>query len=171
MAGDGPRLRVESGRRRSLIVSACLVGLCTRLDGGARSFPAVLGLACQYCLVPLCPEQLGGLATPRVAAEIVGGAGEEVLKGEARVMTASGGDVTEAYVRGAAQVLLVTHLVGATTAVLKARSPSCGVGMTYDGTFSHSLRPGSGVAAALLSRHGLRLYTEEDCAALADSFQ
>lgn len=151
--------------REPLLVSACLVGLCTRLDGKARSFPAVLSLATHYCLVPVCPEQLGGGPTPRSPAEISGGAGEEVIDQVARVVTVDGRDVTAVYLRGAHEVLKVARLVGATKAVLKARSPSCGVGTTYDGTFSHRLRPGSGVTAALLAREGLALYTEEDCAA------
>lgn len=89
-----------------------------------------------------------------------------MLDGHARVLTEDGRDVTGVYVRGAAQVLAVARLTGATGAVLKARSPSCGVGTTYDGTFSHTLREGSGVTAALLAREGIRLYTEEDCAEL-----
>lgn len=149
-----------------LLVSACLAGLRTRLDGSARSFPAVTSLASRFSLIPVCPEQLGGLATPRAGAEICGGAGEQVLSGSARVMTADGHDVTDAFLRGAAEVLAVARLTGAGTAVLKARSPSCGVGATYDGTFSHTLQPGSGVAAALLESSGIVLFTEEDCAGL-----
>jgi uncharacterized protein YbbK (DUF523 family) len=152
--------------RPPLIVSACLVGLRTRLDGRARSFPGVLSLASRYCLIPVCPEQLGGSPTPRPPAEIRQGVGDDALDGRARVVTAEGHDLTETYLRGAMEVLGVARLSGATAAVLKARSPSCGVGSTYDGTFSHRLRPGSGVTAALLAREGLELYTEEDCAAL-----
>jgi len=138
----------------------------TRLDGGARSFPAVRDLGCRFCLIPVCPEQLGGAATPRPPAEILGGSGDDVLDGRARVVTDDGRDVTDVYTRGAGEVLAVARLTGATYAVLKARSPSCGVGFTYDGTFSHSLRPGSGVTASLLAREGLTLYTEEDCSRL-----
>ena len=71
--------------------------------------------------------------------------------------------MTDVYVRGAEQTLAVARLVGVSAAVLKARSPSCGVDATYDGTFSHTIRLGPGVAAALLARHGLALFTEEDC--------
>jgi len=157
---------VGSRSSRPLLVSACLVGVCTRLDGRARSFSQVRALGGSHTLIPVCPEQLGGLPTPRLPAEICGGAGEDVLDGRAQVVTREGGDVTDVYVRGASQVLAIARLTGATCAVLKARSPSCGVGTTYDGTFSHTLRSGSGVTAALLAREGLRLYTEEDCAGL-----
>ena len=149
-----------------LLVSACLVGICTRLDGRARSFPHVCALGERYTLVPVCPEQLGGASTPRPAAEISGGTGADVLDGRARVLTEEGVDVTGIYLCAASQVLAIARLTGATSAVLKARSPSCGVGTMYDGTFSHSLRSGSGVTAALLAREGLRLYTEEDCRTL-----
>lgn len=166
-ADEGRGASAEGLGRPPLIVSACLVGLRTRLDGRARSFPAVCALASRYCLIPVCPEQLGGSPTPRPAAEITRGAGEDVLDNRARVLTEEGDDLTEVHLRGAAEVLGIARLSGATAAVLKARSPSCGVGTTYDGTFSHSLRSGSGVTAALLAREGLDLYTEEDCAALS----
>jgi uncharacterized protein YbbK (DUF523 family) len=159
---------IAAGRGRPpLLVSACLVGLRTRMDGRARSFPKVLGLASDYCLIPVCPEQLGGSPTPRPAAEICQGAGDDVLEGRARVLTAEGHDLTEAHLRGAAEVLGVARLSNTAAAVLKARSPSCGVGSIYDGTFSHRLRPGSGVTAALLAREGLELLTEENCEVLS----
>jgi uncharacterized protein YbbK (DUF523 family) len=85
-------------------------------------------------------------------------------------MTADGRDVTGAFLRGAHEVLAVARLTGADTAVLKARSPSCGVGTTYDGTFSHSLQPGSGVTAALLKSSGIMLFTEEDCAGVETGY-
>ena len=157
MKGAGPQ---------PLLVSACLLGLCTRLDGSACSFPSVLSLTSHFWVIPVCPEQLGGLGTPREAAELCGVAGGEALDGVALVRTRDGCDVTREFVRGAQQTLAVARLTRATTAVLKARSPSCGVGSTYDGTFSHTLRPGSGVTAALLERAGIALYSEEDCQTL-----
>lgn len=149
--------------RPCLIVSACLVGLCTRLDGGHNRSEAVVGLVARFNLVPVCPEQLGGLPTPRPAAEIQGApaAGEE----HAVVWTRDGTDVSDQFRRGAEAALAVARLVGARSAVLKARSPSCGVDETYDGTFSHTLRPGSGVAADMMQRAGMDLYTEEHIAA------
>jgi uncharacterized protein YbbK (DUF523 family) len=148
--------------KEPLLVSACLLGSCTRLDGGHNLSEAVAALAECFCLVPVCPEQLGGLATPRRPAEIQGGAGAEVLRGAARVLTPEGDDVTEAFLRGARAVAAVARLTGATRAVLKARSPSCGVGQTYDGSFSRRLRQGSGVTAQLLADSGLELWTEDD---------
>jgi len=131
------------------------------MDGEARRFETVAALGRACTLVPVCPEQLGGLPTPRPSAEIQGGTGEDVLAGRVRIETEAGSDVTGAFVRGAEQVLEVARIVGATGAVLKARSPSCGVHQTYDGTFSGRLREGSGVCAALLLREGLSLFTEE----------
>ncbi|GAB4244765.1 MAG: hypothetical protein Kow00129_04420 [Thermoleophilia bacterium] len=115
----------------------------------------------RFLLVPVCPEQLGGLCTPRPPAEIQEGDGFDVLDGRAVVQTRERKDVTEAFVRGAEQALLAGRLTGACAAVFKARSPSCGVGQTYDGTFSGRLREGPGVAAAILLRAGYPVVTEE----------
>ncbi|MCL5735892.1 MAG: DUF523 domain-containing protein [Actinobacteria bacterium] len=144
------------------------MGLHTRLDGSARKYPSVLSLESRYCLIPVCPEQLGGSPTPRAPAELLGGAGDEVLEGMAAAVTPEGCDLSEIFVRGATEVLTVAHLTGARAAVLKARSPSCGVGTTYDGSFGHKLQAGSGVTAALLERSGIALFTEEDCVALME---
>lgn len=110
----------------------------------------------------VCPEEDGGLGTPRPAAEIQGGDGSDVLDGRARVITKAGVDVTDEYVRGAEIALDRARAVGADTAILKARSPSCGKGCIYDGSFTRSLRDGDGVTAALLIRGGLRVLSEED---------
>lgn len=110
----------------------------------------------------VCPEVDGGLATPRPAAEIVGGDGHDVLDGLARVLTIDGEDVTDAFVRGADIAVRAAVEAGAKRAVLKARSPSCGCGRTYDGTFSGVLRTGDGVTAAALRRSGIHVVTEED---------
>jgi uncharacterized protein YbbK (DUF523 family) len=95
-----------------------------------------------------CPEAEGGLGTPRPAAEIAGGTGEDVLDGRARVVTCDGVDVTAAYLAGARIAVERATAHGCTRAILKARSPSCGCTGVYDGTFSHALRPGDGVTAA-----------------------
>ncbi len=102
--------------------------------------------------VPVCPEVLGGLGVPRPPAEISGGI----------VRNSEGRDVTVAYLDGAIRALHVGLQAGCSAAVLKARSPSCGAGTIYDGTFTHTCVPGDGVFAALLRKHGFRLLTEED---------
>lgn len=139
------------------VVSACLVGSCCRYDGSSRPDAGVQALAAAGEAVAACPECLGGLETPREPSEIVGGDGFDVLDGRARVMTRSGRDVTEQYLAGAEAFLGKMRQAGAEEAVLKARSPSCGVRQIYDGTHSGTLRPGPGVTAALLERAGMRV--------------
>lgn len=138
------------------------MGLRTRFDGGHHEDPDVLALRADFTLVPVCPEQLGGLATPRSPAELQG---SPAADGGVLVVTKDGEDVSRQFRRGAEAAVAVAGIVGARAAVLKARSPSCGVGETYDGTFSRTLTAASGVAAAALADAGLELYTEEDVAA------
>lgn len=145
-----------------ILVSACLLGLCARYDGGHNLCPALAVPAAAGLCLPVCPEQLGGLPTPRQPAEIVGGSGRDVLAGRAKVVGQDGADLTPAFLRGAQQTLVLVRAVPVTAAVLKARSPSCGVGRIYDGTFTRIQREGSGVAAAALSELGIPLYTELD---------
>ncbi|MFZ5768299.1 MAG: DUF523 domain-containing protein [Bacillota bacterium] len=140
-----------------VLVSACLLGVRCRYDGGSNFSPEVAGAMGTCCLIPVCPEVLGGLPIPRPPAEVVGGDGTDVLARRARVVTREGGDVTDAFVRGAEEVLRLAKLAGAEEAWLKGRSPSCGVKCIHDGTFSGGMRPGPGVTAALLGKEGLRL--------------
>lgn len=133
-----------------LLVSACLLGCRCRYDGASKSHPAVEALAARHELVPVCPEQLGGLSTPRPPAERQGD----------RVVTESGTDVTEQYRRGAAEAAHLCALLGCQAAVLKERSPSCGKGQVYDGTFSRTLTDGDGVTAAVLAEMGVPVYGE-----------
>ena len=110
--------------------------------------------------VPVCPECMGGLPTPRIPAEIAGGSGEDVLSGKARVIASDGKvrlDVTDAFVKGAEKALQAALEAGADEAILKANSPSCGFGTIYDGTFSGARKDGNGVAAALLSANGIKV--------------
>jgi uncharacterized protein YbbK (DUF523 family) len=102
--------------------------------------------------MPLCPEQLGGLPTPRVPAE---------RKGD-RVMAEDGRDVTAEFIRGAEEALKIAELVGAKRAILKARSPSCGSGQIYDGTFTSTRTQGDGVFVEMCKRHGIQVLTEEE---------
>ena len=129
------------------LVSACLLGIKCRYDGKSKPNEKVLELSKKETLIPFCPEQAGGLPTPRVAQEIQGCSGEVVLDGKCKVMNKEGRDVTEEFIRGA---------------IMKQRSPSCGCGLTFDGTFSKNFIKGDGVAAALLKRNGIKVMTEED---------
>ena len=138
--------------RKKLLISACLLGAACRYDGRSVPLPAetIAALTEKYELVPVCPEQLGGLPTPRESSERRGGA----------VVTSSGNDVTAQYVRGAQQALYLADTLGCRVALLKERSPSCGSGEIYDGTFSRTLVPGDGVTAALLKERGITVYGE-----------
>ena len=152
----------NSSSRPTILVSACLLGTCCNHEGRASLRPRVQRLSPSARLVPICPEVVGGLATPRSAAEIVGGDGADVLSGSARVCTADGDDVTAAYVRGAAAAVELARATGATRAVLKARSPSCGAVDVYDGTFTRTLRSGEGVTAAALRAAGVEVVSDEE---------
>lgn len=136
-----------------LLVSACLLGLCTRYDGGGKPCPRVMALLPRHTLIPVCPEQLGGLPTPRPPAEIQPGG---------QVVNTLGQDVTKAFEQGARMALDIAQLVGCEAAILKARSPSCGKGQVYDGSFSSRLTAGNGLFAALCAEHHLPCYTEEE---------
>ncbi len=138
-----------------VVISACLLGVRCRYDGGDSRNEAAIKLKETDQLIPVCPEEAGGLPTPRPPAEIVGGDGDDVLNGKAKVMTVDGTDVTEAYLKGAHHALKVAQSHTATHVILKVRSPSCGCGDIYDGTFSGTLTSGDGVTTALLKRHGI----------------
>lgn len=138
--------------KEKILVSACLLGLCCRYDGASKPNQAVLERMNDTVLIPVCPEQLGGLATPRVPAE---------RQGE-KVVTRFGADVTAQYRLGASQVLKLAKLYDCQKAILKAKSPSCGKGWIYDGTFSATLTTGDGVTAELLLDNGIAVYTEDE---------
>jgi len=110
-------------------------------------------------LLPLCPEQLSGLSTPRPPSEIVGGTGADVLDGNARIHTKYGDDVTQAFLQGANEALYLAKLAKADEIILKQNSPSCGCGCIYDGTFTGTIRQGNGVTTALLLRKKFRVST------------
>jgi uncharacterized protein YbbK (DUF523 family) len=135
-------------------ISACLLGVACRYDGHDRFHPEAARLALEGGLVPFCPEQLGGLPTPRPRAEIRGGTGADVLDGRAAVVDEHGRDVTGAFVRGAREAADLCARCGVTEALLKTRSPSCGVGWIRRGA---ELVEGDGVAAACLRRRGIRV--------------
>lgn len=145
-----------------LLVSACLVGIPCQYNGGNCPDDQIQVLATQGDILPLCPEVLGGLSTPRPPAEIQGGDGGDVLEGQARVVNTEGKDVTAEYLVGAQKTLGIAQRWGIKVAILKARSPSCGVGQIYDGSFSSRLVEGDGVTAALLKREGIIVKSEEE---------
>lgn len=133
-----------------IIVSACLMGVHCRYNGKGEWDEGVCALMKQHQLIPVCPELFGGLETPREPAEISAG----------RVITCNGADVTGQYQRGAQEVLALAKRMGCRTAILKQRSPSCGKGRIYDGSFSGKLIDGDGVTAALLEAHGISVFGE-----------
>ncbi|UST79525.1 DUF523 domain-containing protein [Pseudomonas siliginis] len=144
-----------------ILVSRCLLGHRVRYDGGASGpFDLLEQWIEEGRVVPLCPEVAGGLPTPRAAAEIPGGQGGQVLDGIAAVITTDGEDVSAQFLEGARQALELVQKHGIRVAVLKANSPSCGNLLTYDGTFSGVKVSGEGVTAALLKRHGVRVFSE-----------
>ena len=149
-------------RPQPVLVSACLAGRACRFDGSSNEASEVTRLVAEGRAILVCPEEDGGLGTPRPPAEIVGGDGHDVLEGRARVVTRDGQDVTEAYLEGARKALDAARAAGATKAILKARSPSCGKGAIYDGSFTRSLGVGDGVTAALLSQAGLVVQTDQE---------
>ena len=142
------------------LVSACLVGANTRYDGTSRQDPIITELIREGRAIPICPEQLGGLTTPRRPSEILGGNGCDVLAGTARVLNDLHEDVTDAFIRGAKETLKLAKTWQVAGAILKARSPSCGISQIYDGTFQGRLKPGPGVTAALLQEAGFTLFDE-----------
>ena len=141
-----------------ILISACLLGLRCRYDGDEKACVQALSLIGRgHTLVPVCPEQLGGLPTPRTPCERVDG----------RVLTADGEDRTEAYERGAQQAYKLYQALQCDCAVLKARSPMCGCGCVYDGTFTGTLTAGDGVLAALLRKNDAPVFTEDELDASA----
>ncbi|GGA36666.1 hypothetical protein GCM10007416_06990 [Kroppenstedtia guangzhouensis] len=151
----------KSGPAEVKIVSACFAGVNCRYDKKHNKIDKIRKLVREGKAIPVCPEQMGGLPTPRNPAEIVGGDGDDVLDGKAKVIDNQGNDVTQQFVEGAREALAMAQAVGATEAILKERSPSCGSCMIYDGTFRQSKKAGLGVTAALLRRHGIRVVSEE----------
>ena len=133
-----------------ILVSACLLGVNCRYDGSGGQL-AELGELMQWAqIVPVCPEIMGGLPTPRPPAERQG----------RRVITCEGGDVTREYARGAAETARLAKLFGARFALMKERSPSCGAGEIYDGSFGHVRVQGDGVASTMLKQQGIEVYGE-----------
>ncbi len=139
-------------KKQTILVSACLLGVCCRYDGESKPNESVIKLREKFTLIPICPEVDGGLPTPRIPSERIGD----------KVLMRDGSDVTKNYRDGAEAALERARTFGCTSAILKARSPSCGSGEIYDGSFTGSLTAGDGVCAELLKKNGIFVYTEEE---------
>ena len=138
--------------KKTVLVSAYLFGISCRYDGKSKPCEAVLALSEKYNLVPVCPEIYGGLPTPRTPSERVG----------EKTLMKDGTDVTENYKRGALAALSLYRALGCSAALLKAKSPSCGVGEIYDGSFSGNLTARDGVTAELLLGEGIAVFSESE---------
>lgn len=139
-----------------LLVSACLMGVYCRYDGKTKQYELLSQLMQKHTLIPVCPEIMGGLATPRAAVEIQNG----------RAINKNKEDVTEQFERGAREVLRLAKLYECDLAILKERSPSCGTNQIYDGTFSGKLIDGNGITAKLLQEHGIKVIGESQIESL-----
>ena len=147
------------------LISACLVGINCKYDGDnnlPNLPPKILEEYKQGKLIPVCPEQLGGLSTPRIPAQIQNASGEDVLDGKAKILTEKGADLTEQFVKGAEEVLKIAKALNIKEVIFKQRSPSCGCGQINDGTFTKTVKEGDGITTALLKRNGISVTTEED---------
>ena len=135
--------------KEKILVSACLLGINCKYSGGNNYTDEVMEFLREYEIIPICPEQLGGLPTPRPASEITGN----------KVMNNEGKDVTINYKNGAEATLKIAKLLGVKKTLLKAKSPSCGNGTIYDGTFSGTLIDGDGITTKLLKENNIEVIT------------
>ncbi|MDO8647305.1 MAG: DUF523 domain-containing protein [Candidatus Diapherotrites archaeon] len=135
------------------LCSACLLGIACRYDGLSKANAKVLELAKTEVLIPVCPEQLGGRSTPRSSSEI---------SKFGNVLEKSGKDVTKEFNKGALETLKIAKLHNINEAILKQRSPSCGSGQIYDGSFSGKIIKGDGITTALLKKNGIKVISEEE---------
>lgn len=135
--------------KEKILVSACLLGINCKYSGGNNYSEEVMEFLKDYEIIPVCPEQLGGLPTPRPASEIVGD----------KVINIEGNDVTANYIKGAEETLKIAKMHGIKKALLKAKSPSCGNGKIYDGTFTNTLIEGEGITTKLLKENDIKVIT------------
>lgn len=145
-----------------LIVSGCLLGQNCKYSGGNNYNKELVEFLKDKEYKLVCPEELGGLSTPRDPSEIMGRDGKEVLKGKAKVVSKGGKDLTKAFITGAEKTLELAKSHCSKVAILKSRSPSCGSRIIYDGSFSEKLKKGNGVTGALLKENGILVLNEEN---------
>ena len=146
-----------------VMLSACLAGVNCVYDGTNKFNPVFASLHKSGQAIIFCPEALGGLKIPHSPSEIVGGDGFAVLDGSARVLSKDGKDVTSFFIKGAKKVLSLVKKHHVKRVILKSKSPSCGCGNIFEGTFSKKLVPGYGVTAALLKMNGIEVCCEAQC--------
>ncbi|SPD75055.1 conserved hypothetical protein [uncultured Desulfobacterium sp.] len=137
------------------MVSACLLGIHCRYDGGHSACSDLMELIPSVSLIPFCPEQLGGLSTPRSPANMTGGDGYDILAAKAKVINADGHDVTQAFVKGAEEANAIALVLKASIAIMKDRSPSCGINTPV---YEKPVGYGVGVTAALFNSRGIKLF-------------
>ena len=134
-------------KKEKILVSACLLGVNCRYDGGNNHSDKIDEFLKDYEIIPICPEIMGGLPTPRIASERL----------KDKVITKDGRDVTKQYIKGAEECLFLAKKYNVKKALLKLRSPSCGNEKIYDGTFTHTVIDGDGVTAELLKNNGIEI--------------
>lgn len=137
----------------NILISACLLGVNCKYNGNNNNVPGIIEQMKNVILIPVCPEQLGGLTTPRLPAEIIG---------ETSVVNKEGFDVTQQFEVGARETLKLAKMYNYEYAILKERSPSCGSNQIYDGSFQGKVKQGEGVTASLLKQNGNKVYSEEN---------
>lgn len=144
--------------KMNILVSGCLLGISCRYNGTGKPSKELLEYMKEYQFIPVCPEQLGGLTTPRLPAE----------KNGDKVILKDGRDVTDEFMNGAMETLKIAQMYDCKLAILKERSPSCGFGKIYDGTFTGNIINGEGVTAKLLSENGIKVIGESKIHKLED---
>lgn len=149
-------------KEKEYIISACLIGKNCSYNGTSNYNLKIKELFDSGLAIAVCPEELGGLKIPRPPCEIFGGSGEDVLKGRAYVFNKEGRDVTINVIKGSKEFLSIAEESGVKKAILKSRSPCCGKGKIYDGTFANKLRNGNGITTALLLKKNIEVITDEE---------
>jgi uncharacterized protein YbbK (DUF523 family) len=149
-------------KQKKYIVSACLIGKSCFYDGSSKCVPSIKDLVDKGEAVAVCPEELAGFKAPRPPIEIFAGTGQDVLKGKAYVFNKDGKDVSINIIKGSREFLNITKECNVKLAILKARSPCCGKGKIYDGTFKNKLRKGNGVTAQLLLQNDIEVVSDEE---------
>lgn len=145
-----------------MIVSACLVGVNCKYNGENNSNEIVEKFLKDKEFIIICPEQLGGLTTPRNPSEIIYKDGFEVLKGNSKVISCDNVDVTDNFVKGAKEALKIAQMYNCKKALLKEGSPSCGCNLIYDGTFTGKKKSGMGVTSALFTENNIDVFSEKE---------